>query len=200
VIAFNAASGQVSTVTIPSGGTGTSTTNSDGSISLGVGAMPAGFTFPSGDTWSFKLPVPNSTDAMTQFAGQSTVAIQNQNGYASGTLDSYAIGTDGTLTGSFSNGTTLALGRIAVANFSNPSGLIDQGGGAFVTTPNSGQAQIGTANTGGRGSLLGGQLEQSNVSLDKELTNLIQAQVAYDANTKPLSTEQQVLGALEQLP
>ena len=200
VVTFNAASGQISAVTIPAGGTGTSTTNTDGSISLGVGAMPAGFTFPSGDTWAFNLPAVGSASALTEFAGQSTFAISHQNGYASGTLNAYSIGADGTITGSFSNGATLNLGQIALASFSNPAGLLDQGFGAFVVSPNSGQAQVGTANTGGRGSLLGGQLEQSNVNLDTELTNLIQAQVAYDANTKPLNTEQQVLTTLEQLP
>lgn len=199
-VTFNASTGQISAVAIPSGGTGTSTTNTDGSISLAVGAMPAGFTFPSSDTWAFKFPAANSSGAVTQFSAQSTVAIAHQDGYASGTLNSYTIGGDGTITGAFSNGATLSLGQIALANFSNPSGLIDQGNGAFVTSPNAGQAQIGTPNSGGRGALLGGQLEQSNVNLDTELTNLIQAQVAYDANTKPLNTEQQVLTTLEQLP
>lgn len=199
-ITFDPASGQVKTVSIPSGGTGTSTTNSNGSVSLGVGAMPAGFTFPSSDTWSFSFPAAGTSNALTQFSGQTTYAIQNQDGYASGALNSYSIGTDGTITGAFSNGKLLSLGQIALANFSNPSGLVNHGAGSFTTSPNSGQAQIGAPNSGGRGSLLGGQLEQSNVNLDNELTNLIQAQVAYDANTKPLSTEQQVLTTLEQLP
>jgi flagellar hook protein FlgE len=162
--------------------------------------MPSGYTFPSADTWRFDLPAAGSSGAVTQFAGQSTVALASQDGYSSGTLKSYTIGSDGIITGASSNGATLNLGQLALANFTNPSGLLDQGDGSFTTTPNSGQAEIGAAGTGGRGTLLGGQLEQSNVSLDTELTNLIEAQVAYDANTKPLSTEQQVFSALEQIP
>ena len=200
VVAFDPTSGQVSGITIPGGGTGTVTTHADGSISLGVGTMPAGYSFPAGDTWSFGVPIPGSAGAVTQFAGQSTVGIQSQDGHSSGTLDSYSIGSDGTITGSFSNGTTLKLAQIALANFANASGLLNQGDGTFATTPNSGGAQIGTPSTGGRGALLGGQLEQSNVNLDSSLTSLIEAQVAYTANTKPLTAEQQALQSLEQIP
>ena len=200
LVTFDPTNGQVKTITIPGGGTGTSTTNTDGSFSLAVGTMPAGYSFPATDTWAFNLGAPGSANAVTQYAGQSTLAIQSQDGHSSGTLDSYSIGSDGIITGSFSDGTTLSLGQIALADFSNATGLLDQGNGTFTVTPNSGAPQIGTAGTGGRGAMLGGQLEQSNVNIDQALTSLIDAQVAYTANTKPLTAEQQALQALEQIP
>ncbi|MCU1495394.1 MAG: protein of unknown function domain protein [Acidimicrobiaceae bacterium] len=189
-IVFNPASGQVTSVT-------GATTNADGSLSVPVSTMPAGYTFPAGDILSFTFPPPGSSAAVTQFSAASTVQIEGQNGYASGTLQTYSIGSDGTITGAFSNGATLALGQIALANFTNAGGLSDQGGGLYATSPNSGQALIGTPGTGGRGALLGGELEQSNVNLGTELTNLITAQQAYTANTKVLTTSSQVMQALE---
>ncbi|MDA8292609.1 MAG: flagellar hook protein FlgE [Actinomycetota bacterium] len=176
------------------------TANPDGSFSLKVGTMPTGYSFPTGDTWTLDFPSPSTANAVTQYAAASTIQINHQDGYASGTLQSYSIGSDGTITGSFSNGATLALGQIALANFANAGGLADQGGGLFATSPNSGQALIGTPGTGGRGALLGGELEQSNVNLGTELTNLITAQEAYTANTKTLTTSSTVIQALENVP
>ncbi len=184
-------------VLIPSGGSGAVTQNPDGSLSLAVGAMPAGYTFPNGDTLSFDFPAATSAGAVTQFAGQQTLAIQGQNGHASGTLQSFSIGSDGVIRGSFSSGTTLDLGQIALASFTNPAGLADQGGGLLASTANSGQAGVGAPGSGSRGTLLGGELEQSNVNLGSELTDLIGAQEAYQANTKVLSSTQQVIQALE---
>ncbi|HVB06575.1 MAG TPA: flagellar hook-basal body complex protein [Acidimicrobiales bacterium] len=193
-VAFNPANGQVSAVTV--GGTPVAP-GTDGSIALPVGTMPAGYTFPAGDNWKINFPPPNSSSAVTQFAGQQTVGLQTQDGHSAGSLESFSIGGDGTITGSFSDGTTLALGEIALASFTNPSGLTDAGNGTYQVTPNSGQPSVGTAGTGGRGELLGGELEQSNVNLGTELTNLINAQESYDANTKVLTTSQQVIQSLE---
>lgn len=193
-ITFNPANGQVASVAI---GATPVTANSDGSISVPVATMPGGFTFPAGDTWKLDFPAPNSSNAVTQFAGQQSIGLLSQDGHASGSLESFSIGSDGVVTGSFSDGTTLALGQIALASFTNPSGLSDQGNGTFAVTPNSGQASVGTAGTDGRGQLLGGELEQSNVNLGSELTNLINAQESYDANTKVLTTSQQVIQSLE---
>jgi flagellar hook protein FlgE len=190
---FDPATGQVSSVNNGSA----ITPNSDGSISLPVGTMPAGYTFPSGDTWDISFPAPNSANAVTQFSGQQTIQIADQDGHASGSLESFSIGADGIITGSFSDGTTLSLGQIALANFTNPAGLSEIGSGDYTVTPNSGQAQVGTPNTGGRGTLVGGELEQSNVDLGTELTNLIGAQEAYDANTKVLTATQQAIQSLE---
>jgi flagellar hook protein FlgE len=189
-IAFAPTTGQITSI---SGVTAAS----DGSYALSVGTMPAGYSFPTGDTWAIDFPPPNSAGAVTQFAGQQTLQIASQDGHASGTLESYSIGSDGVIQGSFSSGTTLDIGRIALASFTNPSGLADNGDGTYSATANSGQPATGSAGTGSRGTLLGGELEQSNVNLGTELTNLIGAQEAYQANTKVLTATQQVIQALE---
>lgn len=177
------------------------TPGADGSFTVPVtmSNMPSAYTFPSGDTPSFLFPAPGSASQVTQYNAASTIQA-SQDGYPSGTLQSYSIGTDGTITGSFSNGATLPLGQIALADFANPGGLSDQGAGLYATSPNSGQAQIGTPGSGGRGTLLGGELEQSNVNLGNELTELITAQEAYTANTKVLTTTDQVVQALLNVP
>jgi len=190
VMTFAAGTGELSSIT-------GATTSTSGVITLPVTTMPAGYTFPTGDTLKLSFPAAGTSGQVTQFAASSTIDVNTQDGYPSGTLDSYSIGADGTITGSFSNGATLGLGQIALANFANPSGLEDTGGGLFTTSPNSGQAQIGTPGTGGRGTLLGGELEQSNVDLGSELTELITAQEAYTANTKVLTTSSDVIQALE---
>ncbi|MDA8295471.1 MAG: flagellar hook protein FlgE [Actinomycetota bacterium] len=182
--------------------------NPDGSYSLA--SIPvttltgAGYNFPTDVpgtttplTWSFNLPAPNSAGAVTQYASSSSLQLQGTDGHTSGTLSGFSIAKDGTITGSFSNGTTLALGQIALADFANPGGLADQGGGLYSSSPNSGQPLIGVPGAGARGQLLGGQLEQSNVDLGTELTNLINAQEAYTANTKVLTATNAVIQALE---
>lgn len=189
-VTFNATTGGVTTVT-------GSTTNTDGSLSVPVSTMPANYNFPPLDTWKFTFPAPGTAASLTQFANEETMSIESQDGHASGTLQSYSIGSDGIIRGSFSSGTTLNLGQIALASFANPSGLADNGGGLYSATANSGQANVGAASSGARGSLLGGELEQSNVNLGSELTNLIGAQEAYQANTKVLTSTQQVIQALE---
>jgi len=192
-VAFNPSTGQLASV---SG----ATTNANGSLSLPVSTMPAGYNFPAADTWSVTFPAPNTAESVTQYAGQQSIALIGQDGYAAGSLEGFTIGGDGIISGSFSNGRTLQLGQLALASFSNPSGLADQGGGAYDATVNSGQPLVGTAGTGGRGSLVAGALEMSNVDLGNELTNLIQAQEAYQANTKVITTTQQAIQALESIP
>lgn len=189
-VTFDPSTGQVSAV---SG----STTAADGAFTLPVTTMPTGYSFPTGDTWDIVFPPPGSASAVTQFSGQETLQLESQNGHAAGTLQSYSIADDGTITGSFSDGTTLALGQIALATFTNPAGLIDNGAGLYAESANSGQAAIGIAGTGARGTLLGGELEQSNVDLGTELTDLITAQEAYEANTKVLTSTQQAIQSLE---
>ncbi len=189
-VTFDPVTGQVATVT--------GATTVDGTLSLKVGTMPAGYTFPTGDTWTIQFPAAGSSGAVTQFDSGQTIAAGGD-GYAAGALESYSIGSNGVITGSFSNGETLALGQIALASFANPGGLSDQGDGLLVTTPNSGQAQVGTAGTGTLGTLSGGELEESNVNLGTQLTDLITAQEAYEANTKVVSTAQQAIQSLEQM-
>ncbi|MFN3865164.1 MAG: flagellar hook protein FlgE [Demequina sp.] len=137
--------------------------------------------------------------ALTGFAGLETVAATSQDGRSAGTLQSFAINSDGTVLGSFSNGLKQAIGRVALANFANPSGLEKSGSSLFAPTVNSGDAQVGAAGTGGRGTLAGGSLEMSNVDLSAEFTNLIVAQRGFQANSRVITTSDEVLQELVNL-
>ncbi|WP_205709689.1 flagellar hook protein FlgE [Kineococcus siccus] len=126
-------------------------------------------------------------------AGGKSELVQSSNGSPVGTLTSFTLNPDGTLTGSFSNGMRATLGQIALATFNNPPGLEKAGGTLFTVTTNSGGPQVGTANGGGRGKLLSGQLEMSNVDLSTEFTNLILAQRGFQANSKIITTSDEIL-------
>lgn len=136
---------------------------------------------------------------VTGYAGLDTVAAGTQDGQAAGTLLSFALGADGTITGAFSNGLKQVIGRIAMAAFTNPGGLEKAGGSLFSTSVNSGDPMVGTPGTGGRGSLAGGSLEMSNVDLSSEFTSLIIAQRGFQANSRIITTSDEVLGELVNL-
>ena len=129
-----------------------------------------------------------TTPVVTQVAAPSSTSSTLQDGSASGSLVSFSIGGDGTVTGSFSNGRTAALGQLALASFGNQQGLQRVGSNGFTETLASGQAVAGVAGTGGRGSLAGGALELSNVDIATEFANLIVAQRAFEANAKAITT------------
>ncbi|MFV0632960.1 flagellar hook protein FlgE [Demequina sp.] len=137
--------------------------------------------------------------ALTGFAGVESVAAASQDGRAAGTLQAFSINSDGTLMGSFSNGLKQAIGRVALASFSNPSGLEKAGASLLAATVNSGAAQVGAAGTGGRGALAGGSLEMSNVDLSAEFTNLIVAQRGFQANSRVITTSDELLQELVNL-
>ena len=151
-------------------------------------------------TGSFALgAVTVDMSKVTGFAGVQTIAASTQDGHSAGTLQAFSLGADGTITGSFSNGLKQAIGRIALASFTNPAGLEKAGGSLFRTTVNSGNAQVGAAGTGGRGGLAGGALEMSNVDLSSEFTNLIIAQRGFQANSRVITTSDEVLQELTNL-
>jgi len=133
-----------------------------------------------------------TTPVVTQVAGPSSTSSTQQNGSSSGTLASFSIGADGTVTGSFSNGHTAALGQIALATFADVEGLQRVGNTDFTPTLASGQAVVGAPGTGGRGGLSGGALELSNVDIATEFANLIVAQRAFEANAKAVTTFDQI--------
>jgi flagellar hook protein FlgE len=137
--------------------------------------------------------------AVTGYAGVDTVKARSQDGYDAGTLESFSLGNDGTITGTFSNALKQVIGRIAISAFNNPAGLEKAGGSLFSTTANSGLAQLGTPGTGGRGTLSGGALEMSNVDLSKEFTSLIIAQRGFQANSKIVSVSDELLQDLVNL-
>jgi flagellar hook protein FlgE len=145
------------------------------------------------------FPAVGSEGAVTQFADDQTIEVTSQDGNAAGTLESYSIGSDGVITGTYSNGDSQSLGTIALAQFANPDGLDDIGQTYFTPTVASGKAQLGEPGTNGLGTLQGGAVEGSNVDLATELTDLIEAQTAYQANTKVVDTSSTVLQSLVEM-
>jgi flagellar hook protein FlgE len=133
-------------------------------------------------------PIGIDFSKVTSLAAASQVLSTGQNGLAPGILSNMSVGQDGTITGSFTNGQTLTLARVAVAAFQNAQGLTRVGGSQFVASADSGSAQIGTAGTGRFGSIVGDSLEMSNVSIADEFTKLITAQNAFTANSKSITT------------
>ncbi|MFP5359147.1 MAG: flagellar hook protein FlgE [Actinomycetes bacterium] len=173
--------------------TGSITFTTDGQIdTLTLPAFPADAAAGTG-----VITVDLST--LTGYAGLETVAAEGQDGQAAGSLQSFAINTDGTLIGTFSNGLKQAIGRVALANFTNPSGLEKSGSSLYRPTVNSGDPQVGVAGTGGRGVLSGGSLEMSNVDLSAEFTNLIVAQRGFQANSRVITTSDELLQELVNL-
>jgi flagellar hook protein FlgE len=129
----------------------------------------------------------------TQFAQASGVSFQGQDGYTAGTLQGVSVDKDGVISGAFSNGTTRALARVAVATFQSQAGLEKAGGGLYRETLSSGQALIGRANEGNRGSIASSSLEASNVDLAQEFVTMITTQRAYQANAKTITTADSLL-------
>jgi flagellar hook protein FlgE len=170
-------------------------TGTSGSISFNSDGSVASSTDP---TWDVPSTTPASVvtvgiSGLTQYGGQKTLSVTDKDGAASGTLQSIQIGPDGTVVGKFSNGSRLDLAVMALANFNNPNGLEKVGGSMYDTTSNSGLPQIGRPSTGGRGQLVAGALEMSNVDLAQEFTNLIIAQRGFQANSRVITSSDEML-------
>ncbi len=202
-------------ISIPSsavGGTGTSTQVASGTLTFDssgnlvspspsvAGIAITGLTDGAADmslTWN--LTGTGGTGLLTQQAVTSATSTTSQNGYGVGTLKGYSVLPDGTIEGEYSNNQTMALGQVAVANFANDEGLIQSGSGNLIASAASGAAVIGTAEAGGNGTITGGSVEASNVSLSTEFSNMIIAQQGYEANAKVLTTMDQLSQATIQL-
>ena len=143
-------------------------------------------------TFAWNLYNATGAGLLTQVAGPSSTSATQQDGYASGSLLSFTIGSDGVIQGIFSNGQTSPLGQIAIAAFSNEQGLIRNGSNEFLASLASGAANVGAPGTGGRGSLSGGALEQSNVDIATQFAQLIVAERGYQANAKAVTTFDEV--------
>lgn len=120
----------------------------------------------------------------------------SDNGYVAGDLEDIRFDANGTLLGAFSNGKSLALAQVALANFSNNAGLQAEGGNIYSQSGNSGDPIIGAPNTGRRGGVSGSKLEMSNVDLSRALTQLIVVQRGFQANSKAVTTSDQILNTL----
>jgi flagellar hook protein FlgE len=138
--------------------------------------------------FSFNLYSSTSTPVVTQTSGTSNTSATNQDGYTGGTYQSFAVDGDGVVQATFSNGQTSTIGQVAIGTVVNTDGLTRAGSNNYVATHASGDVSIGVANAGGRGSIEGDALEQSNVDISAEFSDLIVAQRAFEANSKTVTT------------
>lgn len=132
----------------------------------------------------------------TQFGSASAISAQSQDGYSSGDLAGVKIDADGTVSGVYSNGQTVAAGKLAIAKFRSNDGLGRAGQNMWVATRDSGEAALGVAGEGGRGALAAGALEQSNVDIAEQFVGLIAHQRSFQANSKTITTADQMLQEL----
>jgi flagellar hook protein FlgE len=175
---------------------GTLTFDADGELTSGYNAtIPAGFLpgFPTQNV-TLNFGAADMGGRLNQFGDISSVAILEQDGSSAGSLQSFSVSQEGLIVGTYTNGRTRPIGQMALATFSNPGGLEAAGGTSFTESVNSGLPQIGTAGGGaGRGLITAGTLEMSNVDLSQEFTNLIIAQRGFQANSRVITTSDELL-------
>ncbi|MGY1708634.1 flagellar hook protein FlgE [Geodermatophilus sp. SYSU D00758] len=173
----------------------TSSVTFDGVSGALSSASPVTLTGIPGLTGSVSVDL----STITQYGSPTDVSADDQDGYGAGTLESFSLGSDGTVTGMFSNGERKVLGQLALAAFDNPSGLEKAGSSMFRAANNSGLPDIGQAGAGGRGALTAGALEMSNVDLAEEFTGLIVAQRGFQANSRVITSSDEILQDLVNL-
>ncbi|MGM0437050.1 MAG: flagellar hook-basal body complex protein, partial [Bacillota bacterium] len=135
----------------------------------------------------------------TQSAANYSVDGLNADGFEMGSLEDFNINSAGIVEGTYSNGRTQNLAQVAVASFSNPSGLKRTGDTLFTSTKNSGDARVGVPGSGSRGEISAGSLEMSNVDLAKQFTEMITTQRGFQANSKTITTTDEMLQQLVNL-
>jgi len=172
---------------------GNVTFDSSGVLNSG---SPGTITFSPTNGATTPATIALDMSGLTQYSSATTAALKTQNGYTPGTLQSYTIDQTGTITGSFSNGVTTSLGQIALANFPNPGGLQSAGNNTYSASANSGATTIQPAGTGSLGTIKTDSLEMSNVDLSQEMSNMIIAQSGFDANSKVITTDDQLMQTL----
>jgi flagellar hook protein FlgE len=164
---------------------------------------PPQFTLaPTGvasSTFTLDFGSAGTSGGLTQYGGDTTAVATEQDGSAGASLRSYSIADDGTVTGVFSNGKSEVLAQVAIATFPNISGLQKAGQGHYTTTAASGNPLMNVPGSGTAGTVVAGSLEMSNVDLSTEFTNLIIAQRGFQANSKTISTSDEMLQSLVNL-
>lgn len=164
-----------------------------GTIPIQINRAGSGAATPM----AFTINLSDGTDGVSALADvSSTLAATAHDGAPTGTLEAFGVGQDGTIQGTFSNGLTRTLGQIALATFSNPAGLVDNGSNLYQTGANSGEAVIAPPTTGQAGRILGGTLELSNVDLGREFTSLILATTGYSASSRVIRTADELMQQL----
>ncbi|NOT10180.1 MAG: flagellar hook protein FlgE [Gemmatimonadales bacterium] len=186
-------------------GTGQVTFNSNGSLATfdypGGGTNLTVTPTGSGDPFDVEILAGtlNDIDGLAGFANPSNAVVSRQDGYPAGDLESFSIDATGVVTGYFTNGVSQALAQVALAKFNNPSGLLRQGDNMFSESSNSGLAVLGFAGSSDASAITPGALENSNVDLSEEFTNMIVTQRGFQANARVISTADEMLNELVNL-
>ena len=183
-----------------------SVTDSAGNVSNDFGeiVLQTSFTVPESNpdadgnpyrqTFSINLGTIGSFEnTITQSASKSTTKAYYQDGYTLGYLDTFKIDSSGVITGVYSNGTNRTIGQLALATFANDRGLEKAGDSTFVESNNSGMARIGESGVAGKGTLMAGALEMSNVDLSEQMTDMIVTQRGFQSNAKTIQTADTLL-------
>jgi flagellar hook protein FlgE len=185
-------------------GTGTLTFNTDGALAA-TGNLDITANFAGGATQGQVITLDFGTsiaaggtglDGTTQFGSPSNVSSQSQDGYSSGDFSGVAIDGTGVVQGLYTNGQKIAMAQLAIAKFRSNDGLGRAGQNLWIETRESGTAAMGTAGSGGRGATSSGALEGSNVDLAEEFVGLIQHQRSFSANSKTITTADEMLQEL----
>jgi flagellar hook protein FlgE len=176
-------------------GSGTFTFAVDGTLSAPT-LQTITFTPPGARAMSVSVDPGKGVNGLTQFASTSTAVLRDQNGYTSGTLQNFSIDRTGIITGAFTNGVNVTLAQIVLADFNNAAGLLRIGDNMYQESSNSGGAVLGMALAGSQSTLTSGALEMSNVDLAQEFTSMIVAQRGFQANSKVITTSDEMLQEL----
>ena len=135
-------------------------------------------------------------NSITQYAEASSSKAVTQDGYTMGYLENFKIDNSGMITGVYSNGTSRAIGQVALASFTNPGGLEKAGENTYVVSNNSGMANVGPSGIAGKGKIISGTLEMSNVDMAEQFTDMIVTQRGFQANSRTIQTAEQLLQEL----
>ena len=186
---------------VPAGITQLGTLNftSSGAIDTATTTLPFTANIVVGTGAVTTLDINIDYTGTSQYGSAFGVNKLTQDGFASGRLSSFTVSSDGTLTGSYTNGKTSTLGQVVLANFSNPSGLQSKGDNLWGETATSGQPLVGTPESSDLGVLQSYAVEDSNVDLTAELVNMITAQRYYQANAQTIKTQDAVMQTLVSL-
>jgi flagellar hook protein FlgE len=182
-------------------GNGTISFDASGRLATVNGGAPVDVTFvvpawnngAGGGNLVWDMVDNTGKTALTQYDVPSATSSKSQNGSAAGMIDNLSILPDGTIQATFGAGQTVAVGKLAIANFNNPKGLVKRGMNRYGESQAAGLPNIGEAGTGGRGTLIGSALEQSNVDIAREFTQMILAQRGYQANSKTITVSDELL-------
>lgn len=178
-------------------GSGTIVFGGDGAISSGATGTIVFDPDGSG-------PVPNvdvevDFSRVTQFSGDTTISAIERDGHMMGTLEDFIIDTSGVITGTYSNGLTRTIAQVALCSFANPAGLLKVGQNLYQESNNSGIRQVGEPGLAGRGTIAPSNLEMSNVDLAREFTDMIITQRGFQANSRIITTSDEMLQELVNL-